>query len=271
MGKEHGVAIVQIYCITYCQDEANLYGTTLTFKTLRTGFPNANVHVIDNGSLLSVRPAIHRHVVDVGATWTSLPVEVGHWQIIQSLIMEAQSAEPIVFIDPDLVFWSDVSTWMFPEETLIAGREIPSFHDPYTKAYTHRRLHTSFLWVPRPHALQQEVISLRKQYFEWDPFKPVMLHQNDRWERLDTMGALYHALPVAKTKKFTTAQLESYDHLFAGTIHNVVSSNIPPEFRRRFDDTHRAALKGALNELKGIWKEQDRFFASFAESAHVTI
>lgn len=263
---------VQIYCVTYCQDQSNLYGTLLTFKTLRIGFPDASVHVIDNGSLSSVKPTIQKHALDVGATWTSLPSpSLRHCDIVQSLIMDNTGVDPIVFLDPDLIFWQDVSAWEFSADVLVAGREIPSFHDPYTKTYTYKRLHSSFLWIPWPQSFRQKILSLCEEYFDWQPFQPAMFYRDGQWERFDMLASLYQVLLPSQMMRFTADHLDAYDHLFAGTHASIVKESIPAPFSERFADTHHMAEEGNLTELKGIWKEQDAFFAEFAQTAHVTL
>ena len=59
-----------VYILTWCDRLENLYGTTLVFKTLRVGFPTAEIHVVDNASLPAVRPLLRQYAQECNANFT---------------------------------------------------------------------------------------------------------------------------------------------------------------------------------------------------------
>ncbi len=50
--------MINVFILTYCRNTELFYGTELIFKTLRVGFPNAKVTVVDNASIPEVRTEI---------------------------------------------------------------------------------------------------------------------------------------------------------------------------------------------------------------------
>ncbi|MBL9125826.1 MAG: hypothetical protein JNG90_19450 [Planctomycetaceae bacterium] len=246
---------LQVYILTFCRDAEQLYGTTLIFKTLRVGFPNARVVVVDNASLPEVRNEIRAHARDVGATHMQLAQAIPHHIFIERTLVAGQASR-MVFLDPDICFWKSVETWSFDE--LIAGRLMPEHRDYSTDCTVQPRLHTSFLWFDNVRKLLETMDRIRKFYYEVDLFKSTMLPFHQGWIRYDTCGVLYNAIRRS-THAFVEDELDCYDHLFCGTHIARVAPNLAPRLREFFENSHELA-KTNYSALRGLWRLQEEYF-----------
>ncbi len=254
-----------VYVFTWCNQIESLYGTTLVFKTLRVGFPTAEIHVVDNASLPAVRPLLRQHAHDCDADFTQLKQGITHHKFIEQTL-DRQLEGSAIFVDPDVCFWENVEAWNF--NTLMAGRRLPKYVCEFSGCITHPRLHTSFLWIPDVRVLQETVWTLRTQYFELHPFRPIMFKADNVWQRFDTGGSLYAALPE-QMYAFTERELEGYDHLFCGTHLNIVAPKLRPDFAIVFEQLHRQ-VQIDHQALKGAWRMQDNYFNSRAVLGEVS-
>ena len=250
---------MRVYIITWCKDIANVHGSTLVFRTLRVGFPRAEVFVIDNASISAVRPLLRRQSETCGATFIQLEEELAHYEVIESAIQH-QASGTVVFVDPDVCFWRTVEGWRF--NALMAGRLLPRYACEYTGCITHPRLHTSLLYIPDVVALRAATEEVRRQFFEFDPIRPIMCRLAGVWHRWDTGASLYAAL-AERMHVFTESELEAYDHLFCGTHLHEVMSRISADYAMLFERLHRNALADH-HTLKGAWRIQDQYFARLA-------
>lgn len=249
----------RVYILTWCKQTSNLYGTTLIFKTLRVGFPNSEICVVDNASLLDVRPLIRKLAQQSNAQFIQLERELPHHDFIEQTINQ-QPEGTAIFLDPDVCFWKSVEEWGF--DKLIAGRLLPKYICEYTGCLTHPRLHTSFLWIPDVAALRKAIQNIQARYFEFHPFRPMMFRLGNTWERFDTGGSLFAALPE-QMQAFTEKELDAYDHLFCGTHLNTVASRIRPDYALLFDRMHKH-VQVDHRALKGAWRLQEEYFQSLA-------
>ncbi len=249
---------MNVYVITYCSDPDYLNGTTLIFKTIRTGFPTARIHVIDNASIKKSREYIKQCADSVNATYSQLQEELEHWQILADLAHNIWEGTCIL-IDPDVCFWQNCEQWKF--DVLIAGRLIPRFHDDYSQCITEPRLHTSFLWVNDAEKLRKAIKDICERYYEFYPFLPFMYRdENGQWIRFDTGASLYAAL-INRMQGFTHAELRAYDHLFCGTNYKEVAAQLNNQ--TEFIDIHKQSIND-YRKLRGIWKRQEEYFQSKA-------
>jgi len=251
---------MNVYIITYCADPDYLNGTTLIFKTLRTGFPTAGIHVLDNCSAMGSREYIQRCADNVQATYYELQQELNHWDIIEYLLNNVWEGT-CVLLDPDVCFWQNCEQWGF--DALIAGRLIPRFIDGYTWCITEPRIHTSFWWVPDAGELRKAIQNISERYYDFHPFLPYMYRRGDKWIRFDTGASLYSAL-IERMHPFTTCELDAYDHLFAGTNYKEVVDNLneyEPVTGEEFYNIHKQAMSD-YRELRGLWKRQEEYFKS---------
>lgn len=228
---------MKVFIIQYCQNEDSVYGNTLTTKTVRIGFPEAEIIVIDNGS---------KYPIENEFPTIRFP-ERKHSSIIRQLIMTAY--EPTVILDPDIIFWDRSDNFEFD---LISGRFIPKFVDEFSGCLTHSRLHTSFLMFDEK--LKGTIHRIESIRFESDLISPYMYRLNDKWYRFDTLSSLCQ---IIRINKFSDDQLDKYDHLFCGTHLNSINEKVQiPELNK----IHDLVKSERYTELKGVWKEQQKFF-----------
>jgi len=243
---------MKVYIITYCTSPESLYGNLLTLGSIRTGFPGAEIIVVHNSVAKECRSQLAEAAEKVGAA--SRYVEnVSHASIILQIMSSHYADEDsIVILDPDIIFWEDCSGWDFGGK--LAGRLLPRFFDEYSGCDTVERIHTSFLWVDNPRRLVNSLIAPAKKHFELKLVEPFMFRLDGKMLRYDTLAGLYHFLPSAMSP-FTEEHLDCYDHIFCGT-HKAAIKDTFSELTK----VHEAVKKGNLGSLRGIWREQQRFF-----------
>ena len=227
-----------VVILTYCEHPALAYGTLMVFDTLRVGFPTFNIVVIDNGSHPDVVPQIKAAAERAGASFT--PTErhdfIEHYRW---MLCEQDQLESFVLLDPDVVFWNNVEDWTF--DGAVAGRLIP---DLTTGGVTSMaRLHPSHVWVPSAKRLRALGVSVELR--------------KDDGKFWDTLATIYQDHP-AECQPFSESQLDCYDHLFYGSHFPAI------EPRLQDDDltysSHRKAAAGDIQSLRGIWRDQERYF-----------
>lgn len=246
---------MKVLMLTYCQNIENLYGNLLTFKTFRTGFPTTELIVYDNNSIPIAKHAIREEVKKLNGTFISLKQEVKHHDWIEEMCHLRN--EPIVFCDPDMIFWDEVQWYDCPG--LLGGRLVPTFYDDIVShSITHERLHTCLLFVPQPRKLIQTIYNLGDKLIGFEPFVPVSLILKGKRHFWDTLGVFYDACPD-ECIAFDTNMLNSFDHLNNGTVFTKVDDKFS-----HFNKTHNLARSGQLEKLKGLWKAQDLYYKSRA-------
>jgi hypothetical protein len=242
--------IGHVIIITYCRKPELFYGTSLVFGSIRLGFPNAEIVVIDNGSIPFVLSEIETLCNKVNARFVPIQARP-HSLLLQDIIMNEK--ESLAIIDPDIIFWEQADQL---NNDTISGRLIPEFYDPYTGCHTKERLHTSFLKIPDPLLLQSQIRTIKESKFDWNPFQPQMIQEKEKWIRYDTMAVLCNSIPYTP---FNEKELSKYDHLFCGSHSDIVQPKLG-EWSNLFLDLHKAVAAGDYSKLKGIWKEQNKFF-----------
>jgi len=243
---------VKVNILTFCKGQSSFYGNSLIFKTLRVGFPNAEIFVYDNASPHLFSEKIKVLSEENDCHFARLETEINHHAFIDTIISNNKDNEDIVFLDPDLCFWENCENWRF--DSLLAGRLIPRFYDEFSGCITHPRVHTSFLWVPKPKELLGEINKLIK--FEYQPFQPYMYFLENKWFRYDTLSSLYSVFNE-RIKTFNEKELNSYDHLFCGTHLDLVKDYLNDD--GQLNDIHDKAKKD-YKLIKGIWREQEKHF-----------
>ena len=242
-----------VYMLTFCQDIEQLYGTLLTFQTIRKGFPNCVIHVFDNSSVLAAREEIARCTKLIDGVFQQIQNRISH-ELFLTKVLEGGGDSPIVFVDPDLIFWENIEDWHFDE--IIAGRLIPKFFDDFAQCIAMERLHTSHLWISNPKLYKERVENLSKKYFNFQPIWPYMACISNKWYRWDTFSSFYTS-SKEYCRAFNEVELNSFDHLFCGTHFKDVKSSINENF---FENAHELAKRNELIGLKGLWKSQENYF-----------
>lgn len=251
---------IDVFVLTYCNNLELLYGTTLIFKTLRVGFPNARVTVVDNASLPEARDEIVRLTSETGCTFERFDSPgIPHHGFIEGKIEQigagAGRDHRTVFLDPDICLWQSCEDLEF--DGLIAGALVSAHDDPVFRCVAMPRLHSSFLWVPDVHRLSEAIRATRETHLEFRPFAPVSVKLGDVWIRYDTGASLYAAMPE-QMRVFSDADRQRYDHLYCGTHYDLWRPHFGGELKDVMERAHRHAKAGDLAALRGVWKEQTR-------------
>lgn len=254
---------MKVYILTFCRNLELFYGTELIFKTLRLGFPNAQITVVDNASLPEIRSEIKSLAQKTDCQFRQIDQPgIRHHEFIQSTIHEIAKNEteedPLVFLDPDICFWNSCEDFKF--SGLIAGKGMGKFYDYITHTITMPRLHSSFLWISNANKLQQEIWRLKARHFDFEPFQPFSFHMESKWYRYDT-GATLYATIADKAEVFEEIHLRCYDHIFCGSHLNWLYSQYDTQCQEMMNKVHTLAKEGNLTALKGIRKLQDDVFA----------
>ena len=230
--------------LTFCNDIDALYGTLLVFKTLRVAFPTSRVVVFDNGSIDQARPEIETAATAAQCEFRSMNRKP-YWHHFEWLLFDQDEFQSVVIVDPDCIFWKSVEDWSFPGKVM-AGRYIPNL--AHLGCRTLERLHPSLLFVPSIEAIRD----VRRSNPGWGLIAPTQVGP----VFADTFSILY-GLTSQNCHRFTSDQLESYDHLFFGSHLRMVKPSFVGDVVKH---AHEKALRGDLHDIRGIYKEQDQLF-----------
>jgi len=257
---------INVFILTYCRNLEQFYGTELIFKTLRTGFPNARVRVVDNASVPEARAEVARLAKATDCAFETLASPgIEHHAFIENAVRESAhahaSGSAAVFLDPDVCLWRNCEDLLFDRP--VAGMMVEAHNDDVMQCVTMARLHTSFLWISDAAAVMKRIESLRRMHVDFRPFMPFSVKLGDVWLRYDTGASLYAAMPDA-CACFTDEHADYYDHLYAGShldLWNAVDSGDHGILLRQ---THQWAKNGDLRALRGIWRRQAEVWSHHA-------
>jgi hypothetical protein len=245
--------------LTYGAHPALAYGTLLIFKTLRTGFPTADIEVFDNGSHSGVRDQIMAECQRVGASFSGISPQswVDHYRWL--LLERRDDGRPLVILDPDVVLWESVEDWSFAG-SLVAGRLMRRIQA--RPIVQHARIHPSFLWVENLSQLRSAMGNRAEELI-----RPALGAFEGEVHFWDTFSRLYEEM-VHWCYSFGPEKLDAFDHLFFGSHLPVIASHTSQDLGV-IGRAHVYAASGNLEPLRGIWREQDYYFDS-AESGQVS-
>lgn len=211
-------------CHVLCtvRKDALLEGALLVFRSVRIGFPAANICVYGNGLLPKHERIIAAKAQDVGATFQNLlPTQHDLW--INDLI--ARGTEPFWICDTDVVFWSAVDE--FHNGQVFAGRLEPAFHEEYTRCDHPARLHTSLMWIDPSAvrcAMRVWMCKLPELWRRQAQFPFILQHFIPRHHEAplfyDTMAGLYQA---GFGTPFTDEQNKAFEHLHCSSYADEVA------------------------------------------------
>lgn len=228
--------------------------TLLVFRSIRTGFPTANIFVYGNGikdrgcaNLVKVMAS------NVGAQYVDVPMH-SHGQWIENILYNESS--PFWICDTDMVFFDKVEHWFQDSNALFAGRYEPEFWEEWTKTWHVARLHPSLVWF-NPQLLRAAIRawpgkheffgSVQTNLIQWS----LVPRRGDDLYFYDTLAGLHHALGG---QVFTEEQNAAYGHLFCGTYADVLSEHHP-----NLASKHDAVWDNP-EIAKGFWKDQQEWY-----------
>jgi hypothetical protein len=245
--------------MTYCKQEYSLQGNITTLHTLRKGFPGNRVVLTDNASYPGAREIFKRMCQENDFEYRQLDIEIAHSTFLYQTIKQA--CGPIVILDPDVIFWDSCEGFInkLSPGILLKGRHIPNFRivtGPSRVVLFAERIHTSFMVIPDPVALQEIILSWAKRKVYLFDFRPGH----------DT-GSLLFSKAKEKILPFTADELDCYDHVFVGTqtaeqLSSPCARIILEEFKEIYSIIKHAKNADDYSEIKGAWRVQEEFFKS---------
>lgn len=246
-----------------CRKASLLPGATLVFKTLRGGFPTADVRV---SVMPSADGTLWGRISDFAreskaeVRYASLDWPHDRW--IESLV--ATEIEPFWIVDPDVVFHDSMETLSMPGEPHLVGRLEPAWDCELTRALHVERLHTCCLWV-NP-SLVRERMRAQQAAHPCGPFAPEMLGVRQTYvpERgvvrfYDTMAGIYQTIGGTP---FTPEQNARFDHINCGTWLDEAAKGMAktaPNMRLAHEGVYRDPASA-----KGLWTIQQKWYEHHA-------
>ena len=191
----------------------------LVFRTLRTGFPTAEVTVWGNGLAEEARQAVGAAAATAGARFANVPGTC-HDVWIEELL--ARATAPFWICDTDMVFFGSLESKALSLKpgTLCAGRHEPEFNDEVTGCVHAERLHTCLMWFnPGPlraamRAKMAKVVMPWRQSAEFAFVRQMFLMLGGQRWLYDTCTGIFQA---GLGTRFSAEQDAAFEHLHCGT------------------------------------------------------
>ena len=246
---------IDVHILATCLNPAMLDTTLLVFKTLRTGFPDANVKVWEN-ALTPEQSMRLRLMAGSFIESIMLPQRIAHDAWIAGLL--DRSTTPFWILDTDVIFFEKAPE-PSPQDFLF-GRFEPAFLEPWTKTNRVSRLHTALLYFD-PIAIRIKILEWAKLWQPKDfPFSPSfeLIQQHfvpqgvDRPPMFyDTCAGLYQAIGGTS---FTESQNHTFEHLHCGTYSDRIQKALPDASRAR-----EVVSKNIAN-ARGLFDAQEDYY-----------
>lgn len=245
---------MKVVTLSRWNEKDDIFGSICAFDTLRVGFPTADIEIFHSGHI-----RILDEVTKVkGAVTSYIHHDFRHDEWIKQVIDENNGE--LVIVDTDMIFYQNVEVMLSIYPALIAGRFIPPYYNEVVKADEVSRIHTSFMYIKSVARLKHhlaEVTSLQKPNFPFDPYAPFQLMLENKPVFYDTCANMFHMIPDNLKHKFDDAMLNTYTHLYCGTMLNFVASRINNSDRLK---KHHFMAKENSNSVRGLWKEQQQYY-----------
>jgi len=265
-----------VFIITRCTDLACKESAYLVFKTIRTGFPTANIHCIYLGDYSEVRQIVEDECVKLNVKFDLHEMRFQtNDQVIEWLVQQEQ--KDFVVVDSDCVFHSSLE-WYNPIQ-LVAGRHIPEHvEDASGQALlTMERLHTSLMYFSRLPELRQKIGDSFEdfsggRFAPYNVFRPVVTKQRGQSIFYDSCSILYGAIGG---EAFGKDVLDCYDHLHAGSFYNKLVEAKPSLDVNLWQGafSNPASLKGIHKKQRVYWYKsafksmEEKFCSRLSEDA----
>jgi hypothetical protein len=245
-----------VHILVTCHDPILLAQALLVFKSVRIGFPTADINIYGNALSQKYQDELFK-VLPENSTYKNIE-ETFHPHWIERLVMTEMN--PFWICDTDMIFYKSVED--FNITTDIAGRLQPAYYEPWTKSFSVERIHTCLMRLDPCHIRGSLMTWCRERLPEalvktTIPFIAInFIPINGRLMLYDTCAGLYN---ICTKTIFDDAQNEAFAHLHSGTHINEVSEQCE-EFAGLFD-LHKAVISNPeLGKL--LKKQQDNFYES---------
>lgn len=263
---------MKVHILVTVRNPKLLNAALLVFKTIRTGFPDAEIHVWGNalGDGL-VKEAVQVVTASgyVKGIFNDITKMTVHDKWIEYLI--DNSNEPFWIVDTDVVFWDKMDVELRCGDgsraihtKAFAGRYEPTWMCPYTKMTHVERLHTCCMMI-NPAVLRNEMRKVMKNN-TIGPFNPqhefvhqhvVQIGTNKLF--FDSMAGIFHFSPNSAFL-FDAIDNANFDHLHCGTYSDMVNGT---ESLRGISQMHEAVFAD-INAAKGLYHKQQEYYKQHA-------
>lgn len=251
-----------VHILATVNQPEDLARATLVYRTLRTGFPTADIHVFENrihwdcfeAYLLlaqGARAKFHRRSA-VGVYKLHDFIEE------QTDYTSTPPYDRIVFCDPDVIFYENMEP-SFAGDYLMKGMYIPAHVNEVYRAKEASRLHTSLLAIGSLHKMKE---TLEAKYFIGDfspighmnPWRPSLVVDNGLRLYWDTASTVFHTVGGLA---FLPEERDMYTHLHASTWLPQVARHMSSG--STLLQLHQQALTSP-ESLRGLWKRQEKYY-----------
>jgi hypothetical protein len=256
---------MKVFTLVTADDPAMLSSTLLFLDTIRVGFPTAEIQVFDNFSKTwwYKEGTIWRQKLDKAGLILrgQSDFRYHHADWIRGVVERTDG--PYAIVDPDTIWWENCENFSANIPISVAGYMVPEMWNEWAGCPSHRRLHTSFLWVPDGVYLRECLHKAYPQHGPYRPFNPfspcVEFVGGDCWFR-DTFCNATHALHYS-CEVFSDNVKERYDHLNSASFYSEMEKLVdrPDGFR----EVHRLARENPT-ALRGLWREVDAYYERMA-------
>lgn len=248
---------MRVHLLATVRRDELIEAALLVFRTIRVGFPTAEIRVWGNGLMPRHASAVGIAVQNVGGTFENLPITV-HDRWIEHIILH--ETEPVWICDTDVIFWDKIEG-LLPAP--MVGRVEPSYFEEWTWAVSVERLHTCLLYldppwlrlemrkivdsVPRPFGATAEHALIRQHFIPRRGAVPLLY---------DTMAGIWQAgIGLRLGGKMNAA----FDHLHGATYIDLVA----PRLTGGQGLAHcHATVYGNLESARGLYEHQKKWYAA---------
>lgn len=250
-------------------DDHNYHNCTMTLDTVRVGYPNADIMVFQRYQTYgdeSYVDELAARCKKIEARYMQTGNDHPDW-IPEVIDCETEDA-PLIFLDGDLRFWSEMESLDFP--SVVSGQYIPGHMSDLFRCYTFARLHTSHLRIRSGKELK-DLIHLThpfpgdtpSQLFPWlkrDLFTPHYSFIKGCPVYYDTCAELFNAYTPDHTYCYKAAELDRYDHLNSASFYEVMKDRFVDKVNANaFKEAHRLCAENP-DGMKGLWRSIGNYY-----------
>ena len=221
--------MMNVHVLVSCRSPEMQRTSTLVFDTIRTGFPNCEIHVWDNhNTIINVKEITkhldvkHHHIQELGTIFM-----MKHWDWIRNLVDEERGNFCIV--DTDVIFFDSVEKHLM--DANLIGEYIPTFYDQLTKLWHIERLHTAVMMINSTELKRIEGNANKDRPPTVAPFdliNPRAIMFRGSGQYYDTMANAYHSMNGFKNfPKDRQGILREFVHLHCGSWMDYVERLSP--------------------------------------------
>lgn len=250
---------------------------TLALKTLRVGFPTADikVHVNTHSPFIPWAERVINEVSELGfesqlTAKDGVFQQVHHAYWIQRVIeghSKLDEPGPLYIVDGDCHFWKSCEGWTVPIGRAYMGYYVPFMWNDFAKCPSFPRLHTSLMLIPDTQLLLDLLKSVYPEahmkdgdYCPCDPFMPATRYINRQPYFWDSCANLYQMIGGAS---FVQEHLECFEHLNSASFQEVMRERLPN--KAAFEQLHSWGPAN-MDKLRGkLWP----LFAQYYNQKHV--